>query len=52
LYAKEAVTKGTDVKRPGQRASEVEATRALYSEDEAKQKYPEIFEMLLKRAQE
>jgi hypothetical protein len=52
LQVEESVTKGTDVSRHGRSASRVETTRALYSEEEAKQKHPEMFENLLKRSQE
>ena len=53
LFAKESVIEGTDdVRQPGHRAAAGQTTRALYSEEEARQRYPTIFEQLLDQAQE
>ncbi len=48
LYAVEASNEAQDdVRRPGQRAAEVESTRVLYSEEEARQRYPGLLDRLL-----
>ncbi len=48
LYAIEAWTEAQDdVRMPGQRVAEVESTRVLYSEEEARQRYPGLLDRLL-----
>ena len=53
LYAIESsIGAPDDIRRLGQRAVGGETTRALYSEGEARQRYPEILARLLKIAEE
>ena len=53
LYAVESVNDASDdVRRLGQRAASGNTTYALFSEKEAKQRYPEIIERLLRKVEE
>lgn len=50
LHVQEWRIRGSIERRPGESAAEIERTGTLYSEEEAKQKFPQVFEELLKRA--
>jgi hypothetical protein len=53
LYAVESTIEAADVvRRPEQRAAGGATNRALYSEEEARRKYPELFDRLLKIAED
>jgi hypothetical protein len=50
LHVQDWRIKGSIERRPGESAAEIERTGTLYSEEEARQKYPVIFEELLRRS--
>jgi hypothetical protein len=53
LYAVESVTDAPDdVRRPGQRAASGNTSRTLYSEEEARRKYPALFDRLLRTTED
>jgi hypothetical protein len=53
LYAVESTIEASDdVRREGRRAVGGATSRALYSEEEARRKYPELFDRLLNTAED